>query len=239
MQARRSSPTHICSNKLLAHLPAADYRRISSALEPVSFSLQHVLLKPGDILDRIYFPGEGVCSITQVMRKGRTFEVATVGNEGFIGVNALFGGGRWLAGVLVKIPDNAAHAMSIDAFRRELNRRGAFTTLANHYARRFVASLMRSAACNALHSVNQRCARWLLTTRDHVGRNEFPLTQEFLARMLGVRRPSVTLSLAALQRRHLIEYGRRRVVILDRRGLQAVSCECYSALKSHFVNPFS
>ena len=239
MQDRRSSPTHSCSNKLLARLPAADYRHISSVLEPVSFSLGDVLLTPGDVLDRVYFPGNGVCSITQIMRNGRTIEVATVGNEGFIGINALFGARRWSAGALVKIPDNAAHVMSINAFRCEVNRRRAFATLANRYAQGLVASLMRSVACNGLHSANERCARWLLTTRDRVGRDEFPLTQEFLALMLGVRRPTVTLALAALQRRHLIEYGHRRVVILDRRGLQAVSCECYSALKSHLVTLFS
>jgi CRP-like cAMP-binding protein len=198
-----------------------------------------VLLKPGDVLDRVYFPGDGVYSITQIMRNGRTIEVATVGNEGFIGINALFGARRWFAGALVKIPDNAAQAMSIKAFRRELNRRRAFATLANRYAQVFLASLMRSVACNGLHSVNQRCARWLLTTRDRVGRNEFPLTQEFLARMLGVRRPTVTLALAALQHRHLIEYGNRRLVILNRAGLQAMSCECYSARKSQFVTLLS
>jgi CRP-like cAMP-binding protein len=168
------------------------------------------------------------------MRNGRTVEIATVGNEGFIGVNALFGGDRALGGVLVKVPDAAAQAMTVRAFQREMNRRGPFSKLMNHYAQGFVALLMQSVACNALHSVEERCARWLLTMRDRVGRNEFPLTQEFLAVMLGVRRPTVTLAIGALQRAGLINYGHKRMVILDRAGLEATCCECYAVIKKHF-----
>jgi CRP-like cAMP-binding protein len=98
---------------------------------------------------------------------------------------------------------------------------------------------MQSVACNALHSVEQRCARWLLTTRDPSGRNEFPLTQEFLAVMLGVRRPTVTLAVGALQRTGLIDCGHRRIVILDRAGLEAASCECYAVIKRHFARLLS
>ena len=235
MRTRRSPSSRTCPNKLLASLPPADYRRLCSVLQPISLPFQHVLLAPGEALDTIYFPGEGVISITQVMKNGRTVEIATVGNDGFIGVNALFGGDRWLAGALVKVPDGAAHTMSVRAFRRELNRRGSFATLVNRYAQGFEAFLMRSVACNALHSVDQRCARWLLTTRDHVGRNEFPLTQESLSVMLGVRRATVTLAVGALQRAGLIDHGHRRIVILDRAGLESVSCECYTALKRHFT----
>jgi CRP-like cAMP-binding protein len=190
-----------------------------------------VLLKPSGPLSTIYFPGDGVYSITQVMKNGRSVEVATVGNEGFIGINALFSGEPWLAGAVVRVPDRAAQGLSAKAFRREMNRRGAFADAINRYASGFVALLMRSVACNALHSVDQRCARWLLTTRDHAGRNEFPLTQEFLAAMLGVRRPSVTLAFAALQRKRLIDYGHRRIVIVDRAGLESASCECYTVIK--------
>ncbi len=234
MHATRASSSRTCPNKLLASLPAADYRRLRSVLNPISLPFQYVLLKPGETLQTIYFPGDGVCSITQTMRNGRTVEVATVGNEGFIGINALFGGDRWLAGALVKVPDSAAQAMNVRAFRDEMNRRGPFVNLINRYAQGFVAFLMRSVACNALHSVDQRCARWLLTTRDRVGRNEFPLTQEFLAVMLGVRRPTVTLAVGALQRAGLIDYGHRRMIILDRAGLEAASCECYAAVKKHY-----
>jgi CRP-like cAMP-binding protein len=162
-------------------------------------------------------------------------EVATVGNEGFIGINAVFGSNRMLGAALVKIPDGAALAMSISAFQREMKRQGAFSQVINRYAQGFVASLMQSVACNALHSVEERCARWLLTMRDRIGGNDFPLTQEFLAVMLGVRRPSVTLAVGALQRLGLIDYGHRRIVILDRAGLESASCECYAVVKKHFA----
>lgn len=233
MQKRPLSPLRTSPNKLLASLPVADYRRLLSALNPVSLPFRHVLLRPDETLRTIYFPGGGACSITQIMRNGRIVEVATVGNEGFIGVNALFGGDRWFAGVVVKAADGAAQAMSVSAFQHEMNRRGPFSRLINRYAEAFVAFLMRSVACNALHSVDERCARWLLTTRDRVGRNEFAMTQDFLAAMLGVRRPTVTLAASALQRAGLIDYGHKRIVILDRPGLEAVSCECYAVLKRH------
>ena len=239
MQTGPTSALRTSPNKLLASLPVTDYRRLLPLLRPVSVPFQHVLLKPTGTLSTIYFPGDGVCSITQVMKNGRTVEVATVGNEGFIGINALFGGERWLAGAVMKVPDHAAQAMSVGTFRHEMDRRGPFAKAMNRYAEGFVASLMRSVACNALHSVEQRCARWLLTTRDCVRRKEFPLTQEFLALMLGVRRPTVTLALGTLQRRGLIEYGHRRLVILDRAGLEAASCECYSAVTRHFIRRFS
>lgn len=222
----RTSP-----NRLLANLPAADYRRLLPLLQPLSLPFQHVLLKPSGALSTIYFPGDGVYSITQVMKNGRSVEVASVGNEGFIGINALFGGERWLAGAVVKIPDDTAQAMSVSAFQREMDRRGPFANTINRYALEFVALLTRSVACNALHSVEQRCARWLLTTRDHAGRNEFPVTQEFLAAMLGVRRPSVTLVFAALQRKRVIDYGHRRIVIVDHAGLKSASCECYTVIR--------
>jgi len=226
-------------NKLLASLPAADRERLRSALMPVSCPAQHVLLKPGETLRTIYFPGDGACSITQTMRSGRTVEVATVGNEGFIGINALFGGDRWLAGALVKIPDSCAQAMTIQAFRREMSRRGPFARLINRYAQGFVISVMRSAACNALHSADERCARWLLTTRDRTDRNEFPLTQEFLAAMLGVRRATATLSIGALRRARLIDYRHRHVIIIDRAGLESAACECYAVLKRQSIRPLS
>jgi CRP-like cAMP-binding protein len=231
---KRSLAARPSPNRLLASLPGVDYRRLLPVLEPVSLPF-HILLKPGEPLEKIYFPGNGVFSITQIMRNGRTLEVATVGSEGFIGINALFGGERWLAGALVRVPDQMARAMSVSAFEREMNRRGPFSNVVNRYAQGFLAFLMQSVACNALHSVEERCARWLLTTRDRVGRNELPMTQELLAVMLGVRRPSVTLAVSALQRAGLIEYGHKRLLILDRTGLEAASCECYRVVKKSFT----
>ena len=233
-QGTRSRAGRRPLNRLLASLPAADYRRLFPVFEPVSLPFQHVLLRPGQALDEIYFPGSGVFSITRIMQNGQPLEVATVGNEGFIGVNALFGGDRSLAGAVVKVPDDGAQVLSVGAFQREMNRSGPFARMINRYAQGFLAYLMQSVACNAVHSVEERCARWLLTTRDRVGRNDFPMTQELLAAMLGVRRPSVTIALNGLQRARVIEYGHKRLLILDRPGLEAASCECYAAVKKSF-----
>jgi CRP-like cAMP-binding protein len=231
MRQKATPRSRLSSNKLLASLPAGDFRRLLPVLEPIAVSFREVLLTPDQALQRIYFPGGGAYAITQTMKNGETIEVATVGNEGFLGVTALLDGDRWLAGAVVKAPDTTAVTMSLSAFQAEMDRRGAFARLMYWYAQRFLAGLVRSVACNALHSVEERCARWLLTTGDRVGRNEFPLTQEFLSCMLGVRRPSVTLAMSELQRAGAIKYEHRRIVILNRAVLTKSSCECYATIR--------
>ncbi len=235
MRTRRSSTRRTSSNKLLASLPAADYRRLLPLLDPISLPFQHVLQEPDEKVRTIYFPEDGAWSIMQVMRNGRTVEVATVGTEGFIGINALLGGNCALGRAVVNVPDASAQAMTVKAFQREMNRRGPFAKLVNGYARAFTASLVQSVACSSLHSAKERCARWLLTACDRSGRKEFPLTQALLADMLGVRRPTVTLAVSALHDAGLLEYGHGRMVILDRAGLDAVSCECYGFIKKRFA----
>lgn len=231
MHARRRSGSRTARNKLLAALPEGDYQRLLPVLNTIPLAFKHVLQKPGETAQHIYFPGDGACSITRLMENGRMVEVATVGNEGFIGINAVFGGTLTLSGVVVKVPDGAARVMPVRSFHREMRRRGPFASVINRLAQGFVASLMQSAACHAVHSVEQRCARWLLTTGDHVSDDEFPLTQEFVAVLLGVRRPTVTLALGALQHAGLIEYGPGRVIILDRVALKDAACECYGIVK--------
>lgn len=231
MPSRRRSRSRTSRNKLLAALPDGDYRRLLPVLGTIPLPFKHVLQKPGETAQHIYFPSDGAYSITRLMEDGRMVEVATVGNEGFIGINAVFGGIRALSGAVVKVPDGAARVMPVRSFHREMQRRGPFASVINGFAQRFVASLMQAAACHAVHSVEQRCARWLLTTGDRVGDDEFPLTQEFLAVLLGVRRPSVTLALGALQHAGMIEYGPGRVIILDRMALKDAACECYAIVK--------
>jgi CRP-like cAMP-binding protein len=200
-------------------------------LRTISLPLKYIVQTPGEPAQHICFPGNGAYSITRLIEKGRMVEVATVGNEGFIGIDTVFGGTLAFSGAVVKVPDGGARVMSIRAFHGEMQRRGAFAKVINQFTQRFVASLMQSAACHAVHSVEQRCARWLLSTGDRVGGDEFPLTQEFLATLLGVRRPSVTIALGALQHAGLIEYGSGRVTILDRTELKDVACECYAIVK--------
>jgi CRP-like cAMP-binding protein len=187
----------------------------------------------------IYFLGSGVCSITQMMANGRTVDIATVGNEGCVGISAMFGRNRALGGALVLTPGGTAQVMTLKAFRREMDRRGPFRNVMNRYAEVFVASLIHSVACNALHTVEQRCARWLLTMHDRVGQGEFQMTQESLAMALGVRRPTITLVAGTLQRAGIVQYGQRRILILDRAELTAISCECYTLIAEQFTRLLS
>ena len=224
------------ANKLLAALPPADYLRIFPSLRIIPIKFKQVLQKQGEKVTDVYFPASCVCSIVNVMRDGRMVEVATVGNEGMIGLTA-FLGGEFPPGetfVQVPVPGGESQVMSVAAFRQELDRHGPFHDLMNRYAQALTAMIMQSTACNGLHSVEERCARWLLMTHDRVERDDFQLTQEFLAIMLGVRRPSVTIVMGRLHEAGVIDYGRRMTRITNRRGLEALSCECYGVVKAHF-----
>jgi CRP-like cAMP-binding protein len=221
-------------NRLLASLPPEDYQRVSSDLTWRPLKVRQVLHKHGEPVAEVYFPGRSVCSITNVMEDGGVVEVATVGREGLIGIAAVFGAPVALGEAFVQIPAEPAAVMSLDAFRREMERRGAFHDRVTKYSQAFVNMLMQSVACNGLHSAEQRCCRWLLMTHDRIAQDEFPLTHEFLASMLGVRRPTVTLVMAELARAGIVSHVRGHVRIVNRKGLEAASCECYRNVRTVF-----
>ena len=219
-------------NHLLASLPAEDYQRVSSELTWRPLKVRQVLHKHGEPVTEIYFPGRSVCSITNVMEDGAVVEVATVGPEGLVGVAAVFGAQVSTGEAFVQIPAEPAAVMSIEAFRREMERRGAFHDRVTRYSQTFVNMLMQSVACNGLHSAEQRCCRWLLMTHDRIGRDDFPLTHELLAIMLGVRRPTVTLVMAELTRAGIVSHVRGHIRIVDRPALEAATCECYRNIRA-------
>ena len=221
-------------NGLLASLPWDDYQRVSSELTWHPLKARQVLHKHGEPIADVYFPGRSVCSITNVMADGRVVEVASVGREGLIGIEAVFGATVASGEAFVQIPAEPAAVMRLDAFRREMERRGAFHDCVTRYSQAFVSLLMQSVACNALHSAEQRCCRWLLMTHDRIEQEEFPLTHEFLASLLGVRRPTVTLVMAELARTGIVSHVRGHVRIVDRKGLEAASCECYRRVRTVF-----
>ena len=221
-------------NRLLAALPPADYQRILPSLRVTPMKFKQVLQKHGEKVTTIYFPWGGVCSIVNVMQDGRMVEVATVGREGMVGITAFLGGDVPPGETFVQVPDGDGQAMPVEAFRSEVARNGPFRDLMNRWAQALTAMIMQSTACNGLHTVEERCARWLLMTHDRVDGNEFQLTHEFLAIMLGVRRPSVTLVMGTLHEAGVIDHGRKRTRIVDRRGLEAASCECYAVVKAQF-----
>src|SRR5687767_1952201 len=165
-------------NNLLASLPSEDYQRVSADLTWRPLKVRQVLHKHGEPVSEVYFPGRSVCSITNVMEDGGVVEVATVGREGMVGIAAVFGAPVATGEAFVQIAAEPAAVMSIDAFRREMDRRGAFHDRVTRYSQAFVNMLMQSVACNGLHSAEERCCRWLLMTHDRIGQDEFPLDRK-------------------------------------------------------------
>jgi CRP-like cAMP-binding protein len=232
MALRRRSPSSSRpppqpANQLLAALPAEDYARLSPTLRNTPLKLRRFLHKPGEPIDQVYFPGGGFASVVTVLKDGGMVEVATIGREGVLGMSAIWNGDPSPAAVMVQAETDVCYTMSAKTFRDEMDRRGAFFELLTRYGQALVGFIMQSTACNAVHSVEQRLSRWLLLAHDRVGTDDFPLTQEFAAMMLGTSRPTVTVVAGTLQKAGLIRYHRGHITVLDRENLEAASCECY------------
>jgi CRP-like cAMP-binding protein len=222
-------------NKLLAALPASDYQRILPSLTTIPIKFKQVLHRNGAKINTVYFLGGGVGSVTNVMADGRMVEVATIGNEGVIGgITVLLGGDVSPGEAFIQVQDGDGQSMPVEAFKKELLRRGPFFDLMGRYGQALQILGMQSIACNSLHSVEERCSRWLLMTQDRVNGDELHLTHEFLGYMLGVRRPTVSLVLGTLQKAGVIHNGNKKITVVDREGLEGTACECYCAIKNAF-----
>jgi CRP-like cAMP-binding protein len=228
-QSRTAPPNSAkLQNLLLAALPDADRASLLPLFDIVPMTLKDLLHKPGRPIDYVYFPGGGFCSIVAVLKNGSMVEVATVGREGVVGATEVLDGHAGSSATIVQGASDICYRMTAQAYRREMDRRGPFYELVTHFVQAFVGMIMQSTACNAVHKVEQRLARWLLMAHDRMGSDEFPLTQEFAAMMLGATRPTVTVVAGLLQKAGLITYHRGRVAIVDRDRLEAASCECYA-----------
>jgi CRP-like cAMP-binding protein len=221
-------------NKLLACLLPEDFARLRPQLKTVPLLAKQVLHRRNEPVRQVFFLNGGVASMTTTMQNGAMVEIATVGLEGLVGVNAFFGDDMLSGETMLQVPDTDAEVLSAASFRHELTRGGSFQDCVRRYSQGLLMLLMQSTACMALHSVQERGCRWLLMTHDRVGRNEFQLSHEFLAMMLGATRPTVTVVALTLQKAGLIRYKHGHITILDRAGLEAASCECYSTVKTHF-----
>jgi CRP-like cAMP-binding protein len=222
------------SNRLLALLSPADYRRLLPDLKYRPLQARQVLYKSGDRLIDVYFPDKSLCSLVSTMDDGACVEVAMVGDEGMIGIGAILGEPRASGDIVVQAPGNGAYALPAEAFEREMAHDSTFREVMTNYAQAFVGLLTQSVACNGLHTADERCCRWLLMTHDRLGTNEFNMTHEMLSMMLGVRRPTVTLVLAQLAKAGMISQVRGRLRIVDRPALESASCECYRTVKNIF-----
>lgn len=219
-------------NALLASLPSAELERVCALLDQRELYLAENIARPGQPFDEIHFPVTAVCSVIVETQDGRGVEAGTIGYEGVVGLPRFLGaqssprrtvcqiGGSTLVGSAHALAEMADTPLA-DAVRR--------------YASTFLTQAAQTAACNRLHPLEQRAARWLLMTDDRTAGAAFRLTHEFFAIMLGAHRPSVSLAAQMLQRRGLIEYKRGNVRILDRRGLEAASCECYGVIRDDYA----
>lgn len=216
---------------LLSALPPHEAAAIRAHGTVTDFAPGALLYAVGDPIDAIYFPIDCVASVTTELADGRLVESATVGREGVVGLPYLLGAPVSRQRVIVQVPGSGIriHVRELAALRNEAP---ALVNSLGPYADTVMTSMSQSAACLAMHPVAERCARWLLTTGDRTATDRFHLTHEFLAAMLGVHRPTVSIAAGMLQRAGLIEYHRGNVHILDHEGLQAASCECYGVTKA-------
>jgi CRP-like cAMP-binding protein len=226
-------PTHI-ANKLLRSLPPVDLERISPHLVALSLPARKTLYKEGDSIGEVYFLGAGACSLLKTMSDGAAIEIATVGNEGVIGWSVYLGEHRSPSQVVMEMACPTGLRMRVDAFITEMECRGAFYKNVVRYSQASMSQLMVMTACNALHSVHQRCARRLLMVADRGGSNDVPVTHELMAHLLGVRRPTITEILRDMQKKGVVETRRGMVRIHDRRRLEELSCECYATVNGLF-----
>jgi CRP-like cAMP-binding protein len=213
----------------LAALPPAEYARVIDQSRLASFDLGDIIYAPDAALDFVYFPRSGIFSLLHTMIDGRAAEVTMLGAEGMFGVATILGGKTSSTKVICQLPADAVR-MPTKVFLAEIERSPMLKRFVHAFARFNLDCVARLSACNALHSVDQRCARWILMSRDRAPGDAFPLTQEFMAIMLGVRRSSISVSASKLQEEGLIAYRHGRMMILDRRKLENAACECYSAI---------
>jgi CRP-like cAMP-binding protein len=217
-------------NQLLDALPQAETLRLTRSLRKVFVDIRTVLFEPGRTVDSVHFPLNCVVSLVTPLLDGAIVEVAAVGNDGIVGVPMVFGGALTVQ-ALCSVA-GWAHRMETSTFLDEVERDSPLRDLVGDYSQALFGQISQAAACNRLHSADQRLSRWLLMTNDRVGSDEFAITHEYLARMLGSRRATVTLSAEILQAAGLIRYGRGWVTIVDRAGLEAVACECYRVIET-------
>ena len=229
--SRKAADPH--ANRLLGLLPPRDYERLRPYLQRLPLTYRQSLYRAHKPLGFVYFFETGVGSLVNTMANGDASEVGTIGNEGVVGLPLLLGDDRAPTSVYVQVP-GAGLRMKASLFKKELARSASMRAVMHRYAHAFFNQVAQSAACNQFHSLEQRCCRWLLMTHDRMQSDEFLLTQEFLAMMLGVQRTGVTAAAGALQRSGLINYKRGNVTIIDRRSLIRRSCECYSVSKKEF-----
>ncbi len=219
------------ANHLLATLPRKEYQRLLSRFEPVQLVYGQVLYEPTEQIRQVYFPIDCLVSLLTEVDQHRTLEVGMVGNEGMVGMPMALGINVSAVRALVQ-GSGSALCMTTKHFVAEFRKNMPLQRVLFRYTHFLMAQISQTAACNRFHDSGERLARWLLMTRDRLHKDEFRLTHEFLAHMLGVRRVGVTTAAGILERKNLIDYSRGYIKILDAKGLEAAACACYRIVKN-------
>ncbi len=225
-------------NRLLATLSDEDYEELAPSLSPVRLRHRDVVAERGKPATHVYFPCGAVLSVLTYMQSGAAVEVGTIGMEGFFGLELLVGGKRWTETTLCQVEGDSL-CMPAGAFHDAIAGDTPLRRITQRYLMAYLALVSQSVACNRLHNIEERFARWVLMTHDRVNGDEFFLTQDFIADMLGVHRPSVSLVAGAFQQAGFIKYSRGKMSILNREGLEDASCECYAVSKNQFAKVLS
>jgi len=232
-ESEDSLRTSSFKNTLLKALDGEIIERLR--LQPVKFELKHEIENPGDLIENLYFLEEGMASMTTTFKDGSQVEVGMLGYESVIGVSALMGTKKSLNRVYTQIAGHG-YACHVEDAKREFRLVGDFQSLVLRYVQAQLVQAMQSAGCNAKHNFEQRLARWLLLCADRANIDTFKISHEFLADMLGGRRPTISTTARILMRKGLIEYTRGEIRILDVPGLTKTACECYQIIKDYLDN---
>lgn len=228
-------PPDALKNRILLELPPREYEAIFCKLTPMKLALHYLLQEAGDEIHYCYFPNTMMGSVLNIMAEGKSVEVGLIGWEGFIGLPLIAGFHTSASRVVVQAEGTALRISAAD-LRESIRTCPELALALLRFSQEATMEVTQIAACNRLHEVDERLARWLLMSHDRIQLDVLPLTQEFLSQMLGTRRASVSVSAGILQRAGLIHYGRGHVSILDRKGLEEASCECYGVIRKQLAN---
>jgi CRP-like cAMP-binding protein len=224
----------LAENRLLARLPKTSLKRVSPLFVPFEFKPDDLFYEPRTLIDHVYFPVRGTFSVLTVMPEGACIEVATIGREGAVGAHAFLGEAWSVGRVIGQMKGEAMRIKAVD-LQKAAQEDSALRTMLMRYHSFFMTQVSQAVACNGLHKVTPRCCRWLLMSHDRAASDEFLLTHEYLAMMLGVRRSSVTETLHNLKEQGFIDYSYGSVKILNRKSLEAACCECYRIVEAEYA----
>ncbi|AIE74769.1 MULTISPECIES: Crp/Fnr family transcriptional regulator [unclassified Synechocystis] len=221
-------------NQLLGLLPVESYERLAPHLQKVSYKSGTVLYEPNEVMDFAYFPNTAMISVVSIMEDGSTTEIGLIGNEGMVGLPIILGGKQNISRVIVQV-SGETWKLSAEILLREFQQSPPTQRILLLYTQARLTQVSQSAACNRQHKIEERLARWLMSVHDCVQADEIPLTQEFVANMLGVRRSGVTIAANSLQQSGMITYRRGKITLLDYDALKQTSCECYKLVQDEYI----